>query len=63
MNRVVEVVPEELVRRREALAQRMGMSYREFAEKQRTQGLPADEWWVWQDIEAINFLLGETADA
>lgn len=60
MSRVVEVPREELVRRREVLARRTGMTYEQLAEKQRTQDLPASEWWVWQDIEAINYLLGDT---
>lgn len=61
MNRVVEVSRQELLRRREALARRVGLSYQELADKQRTQDLPANEWWIWQDIESINYLLGEAA--
>lgn len=62
MSRVVEVSHEELLRRREALASRVGMSYEELARKQRTTDLPADEWWIWQDIEAVNYLLGAPDD-
>jgi hypothetical protein len=63
MNRVVEVQREELLRRREALAQRVGMTYEVLAKKARDEELPADEWWVWQDIQALNYLLGERAES
>lgn len=59
MSRVVEVSREELLRRREALAARVDMTYEELARKQRSNDLPADQWWVWQDIQAVNYLLGE----
>lgn len=56
MPHVQELSVEELARRREAILERVGMSYDELAEKAAARSLVGDEWAAWEEIREIDFL-------
>lgn len=57
MTRVHEVSREELEERRRVLLADVGMTFEEMAAKAESYALMADEWAVWEEIRAIDFLL------
>lgn len=57
MPHVQELSREELSRRREAILERVGMSYEELAAKAAARSLVGDEWAAWEEIREIDFLL------
>jgi hypothetical protein len=61
--RVLHPTREELQERRQRLLDRARVSSSdELAERARRGALSGDEFWLWEDIRSIDFLLGEDAD-
>lgn len=60
--RVVEPSLEELRSRRDELLRRTHMSRTELEEAAAAGNLTADEFWLWEDIRAVEFLLGDDAE-
>lgn len=57
--RVLEPSREELEARRQRLLERAGMSRDELEAAATAGTLRGDQFWVWEDIRSIEFLLGE----
>jgi hypothetical protein len=53
---VQEVSLKDLDARREAVLDRLGMSYDELAAKAAARSLIGDEWSAWEEIRDIDFL-------
>jgi hypothetical protein len=56
MTHVQDVTLEDLNERRNAILDRIGMSYEELAAKAATRSLVGDEWAAWEEIREIDFL-------
>lgn len=61
MDRVIQPSRKELVERRRRLLDRTGSSYEELAARARRHDLEGDEWWLWEEICSVDFLLGADA--
>lgn len=60
MSPVIEVTRDGLVKRREEILSRLGLSEAEFWELKATRTLSSDEWEAKEELEQISFLLGES---
>jgi hypothetical protein len=56
--RVLESTPEDLRRRREALLENAKATYEDLADRAAHDELQGDEWLLWDELEAIDYLLG-----
>lgn len=59
MSRVIEVSPEALEARREAILGRVGVSLEELRRRADAGALVGEEWEAWQELCDISFLLGD----
>lgn len=57
--RVVEPSREELEKRRRRLLDDVGMSRDELGKAAAAGTLTSDQFWAWEDITSIEFLLGD----
>lgn len=53
---------DELRERRQRLLESLNMTREELDEAARTGVLSGSDFWTWEDIQAIDFLLGEDPD-
>lgn len=60
--RVLEPTREELEARRRRLLERLGMSRDELASAAESGTLTGGQYWIWEDIRSIEFLLGHDDD-
>ena len=58
---VIDVTEEQLLARREAILASIHMSAAEFDEARATRSLTGPEWDAREELDAIAFLLGESA--
>lgn len=56
-SRVVEPTVEEMRRRREELLRRARTDYEDLADRAEHDELVGNEWWIWDELEAIDYLL------
>lgn len=56
--RVVESTQESLWRRREELLKRARVDYEDLKERAEHDELVGDEWRVWDELKALDYLLG-----
>ncbi|NQX12064.1 hypothetical protein HQQ80_10540 [Microbacteriaceae bacterium VKM Ac-2855] len=56
---VIETTPSELAERRSDILKRLGLTEANFWELKSTRTLNSDEWEAKEELEAIEFLLGE----
>ena len=56
---VVDVSDEELRARRAALLRGLRVTHDQLARRARDYALVGDEWGVWQEVQEIDFLLGD----
>lgn len=56
---VIETTPSELVERRSNILKHLGLTEAHFWELKSTRTLSSDEWEAKEELEAIEFLLGE----
>jgi hypothetical protein len=62
MSRVVQPTHEQLERRRRALLERLGGDFDKVNERAGRHDLEGDEWWAWEELRSIDFLLdGESS--
>lgn len=61
-SRVVEPSPEELRERRKRLLEHVGMTRDELNTAAEEGALSSDQFWVWEDIKTIDFLLDDDDD-
>ena len=59
MTRLREVTREELLERRRAVLERLGTSYEELASRADRRALVGDEWSAWDELQEIDFLVGD----
>lgn len=57
--RVIEPSRGDLEERRQRLLARVGMSRDELDTAAKAGTLTGDQFWIWEDIKSIEFLLGE----
>lgn len=58
-SRVLEPSSQELRARRERLLARLGMSRDEAEAAARDGQLTSEEFWIWEDLRDVEFLLGD----
>lgn len=58
-SRVVEPSREELQKRRRRLLDEVGMTRDELGKAAAAGTLTSDQFWAWEDITSIEFLLGD----
>ena len=56
MPHVQELTAQELNDRRQAILNRVGLTYEELAERAAARSLVGDEWVAWDEIREIDFL-------
>jgi hypothetical protein len=56
---VIEVTRESLVARRKSILERLGLNESEFWEIKSTRTLSSEEWDAKEELDEIEFLLGE----
>lgn len=59
MSRVVEPSREELKAKLRELYTRIGMAPSELHRRAREQSLEGEQWWLWDQIESLEFLLSD----
>ena len=59
MTRLRELSRAELQARREAVLDRLGTSYEDLAAKAKARSLAGDEWAAWDELQEIDFLVGD----
>lgn len=59
VTRLREVSRDELLLRRRAVLERLGISYDELASRAEKRGLVGDEWSAWDELQEIDFLVGD----
>jgi hypothetical protein len=60
--RVHHPTAEELRGRRDRLLARAGTTREDIERRAEDGTLSAEEYWIWQDIRSVEFLLGDEAD-
>jgi hypothetical protein len=56
---VIEVTRDSLLERRRAVLSRLGLTEKEFWEMKATRTLSSEEWEAKEELEEIDFLLGD----
>jgi hypothetical protein len=63
MTRLRELSQADLEARREEILKRLGTSYDDLAKKAEFRSLVGDEWAAWDELQEINFLIGDDSTA
>ena len=58
-----EVSREDLLARRQAILDRLGCSYPDLTGRAKARSLMGDEWSAWDELNEIDFLLGDDSAA
>lgn len=59
MTKVLDASVEELHRQRETILTEHNLNYNEFKRRAASYALVGSEWKAWDDLRAIDFLLGD----
>lgn len=61
--RVIQLTREQLLERRDQLLEGLRFTRGELEERAEAGLLSAEEYWLWEEIRGVEFLLGDKSDA